>query len=106
MAVAAAVLNDVQRRTLEAVCDTFVPSVDADVDGPVMRAFLARAASDLVVAEQIEALMGQTMPGEQIRGFADLLDGLAQHDFASLPLAVRTRYPSGLGESRQAFSQG
>ncbi len=90
MAVLTAVLSGVQRKTLEAVCDTVVPSVRSDDDDPVMRAFLARSASDLGVARQIEALMG-TMPPEQVQGYADLLDGLAQHDFANLPLEARTQ---------------
>jgi hypothetical protein len=55
VAIATTVLNELQRRTLEAVCDTVVPSVQSDLDDPVMRGFLGRAASDLGVAEQIEA---------------------------------------------------
>ena len=91
MAVLASVFSEVQRRTLQAVSDTFVPSVPPDGDDPVMSAFLERSASDLGVAAQIEALMGQAMAEEQIQGFAALLDGLAQHDFANLPLEVRTQ---------------
>jgi hypothetical protein len=61
MAVAAGVLNETQRRTLEAVCDTYAPSVEVD-DDPT--GFFARAASDLGLAGQIEGLMGQAMvPG-------------------------------------------
>jgi choline dehydrogenase-like flavoprotein len=92
-------LNEVQRRTLEAVCDTIVPSVQSDGEDQAMREFLARSASDLGVSEQIEALMAQAMPEEQIQGFAALLDGLAQHDFASLPLAIRTRLLHGVAAS-------
>jgi choline dehydrogenase-like flavoprotein len=55
-----------------------------------MRDFLARPASELGVAEQIEGLMSQ-MPEEQVQGFGELLDGLAQHDFATQPLDVRTQ---------------
>jgi choline dehydrogenase-like flavoprotein len=92
MTVMAAVLHDVQRQTLEAVCDTVVPSVAPDPeDDTTLAAYLARSASELAVAEQIEGLMGQAMPPEQIQGFADLLDGLAQHDFAQLPLEARTQ---------------
>jgi choline dehydrogenase-like flavoprotein len=91
MAVAAGVLSETQRRTLEAVCDTFVPGVEADDPDDVLRAYLARPASQLGVASQLEGLMAQAMIPEEIRGFADLLDALAGHDFASLPLAVRTQ---------------
>jgi choline dehydrogenase-like flavoprotein len=90
VAVTASVLSEVQRQTLEAVCDTVVPAVQSDVEDPVLRDFLGRAASELGVAEQIEGLIGQ-MPPEQMQGFADLLDGLAQSDLANLPLEARTR---------------
>jgi choline dehydrogenase-like flavoprotein len=90
VAVIASVLNEVQRRTLEAVCDTVVPAVQSADADPVLRDYLGRSARDLAVAEQIEGLLG-TMAPEQIQGFADLLDGLAQHDFASLPVQLRTQ---------------
>jgi choline dehydrogenase-like flavoprotein len=99
VAVVAAVLSEVQRRTLEAVCDTVVPSVQSEHDVPAMREFLDRSAGDLRVAEQIEGLMGQAMAEEQLQGFADLLDGLAQHDFANLPLQVRTQILHEVGAS-------
>jgi len=90
VAVLASVLEDTQRGTLRAVCDTFVPSVEASDEDP-LRGFLARSASDLGVSEQIEGLMGQAMAPEQIQGFAELLDALAEHDFAQLPLQARTQ---------------
>jgi choline dehydrogenase-like flavoprotein len=99
MAVATAVLTDTQRRTLEAVCDTVAPSVPSDEPDPTMREFLARAASDLGIAEQIEGLMAQAMPPEQIEGFAELLEGLAAHDFASLALEARTQILHDLAAS-------
>ena len=91
MALATAVLSDVQRETLSAVCDTCVPSVDDASADPVMKAFLARSAGELAVAEQIEGLMAQAMPEEQIQGFAALLDSLAAQSFADLPLDARTQ---------------
>jgi len=87
----AAVLSEVQRRTLEAVCDTIVPAVQASDEDPVLADFLARGAGEMQIAGQVEALMGQAMNAEQIQGFADLLDGLAQYDFASLPIEARTK---------------
>src|SRR5207253_7436119 len=91
MAVSTAILSEVQRRTLGAVCDTFVPSIDSGSDDQTMREYLARSASDLGVSEQLQALMGESMVPEEIQGFAELLDGLAEHDFAHLPLDARTQ---------------
>jgi choline dehydrogenase-like flavoprotein len=91
MAVMAGVLDETRRRTLEALCDTIVPPVDYDGDDETLRAFMARAASDMGVAAQIEGLMAQAMLPEEIEGFGQLLDGLAQADFAGLPLEVRTQ---------------
>jgi choline dehydrogenase-like flavoprotein len=85
------VLTEAQRRTLESVCDTVVPGVQTDEHDPVLRDYLARAASDLGVAEQFEGLMAQAMVAEEVQGFAELLDGLAAHDFAALPLDARTQ---------------
>ncbi len=91
MAVLASVLDDTQRRTLEAVCETFVPPVETGEADPVLREFLARGAGALGVAAQIEGLMGQAMSPEQVAGFAALLDALAGNDFATLPLEARTQ---------------
>ena len=99
MAVMAGVLSETQRRTLEAVCDTFVPSLDSDGDDAVQREFLARAASDLDVAGKIEDLMAQAMTPEQIGGVAELLDALAGHEFADQPLEARTQIVHGTVES-------
>lgn len=100
MAVLTAVLSDTQRSTLESLCDTFVPAVAAgEADDPVTAAYLGRAASELRVAEQIEGLMAQAMPPEQIEGFAQLLDGFAQQDFANQPLDVRTQIVHGVAAS-------
>src|SRR5215210_536227 len=91
MAVAAGVLSDTRRRTLEAVCDTFAPQVEVDDQDPVLREFYARSASDMGIAPEIEGLMAQAMMPEEIEAFGELLDGLAEHDFASLPLEARTQ---------------
>ena len=40
MAVAQSVLSETQRETLEALCDTFVPSVDTDTHDPVEQEFM------------------------------------------------------------------
>ncbi|MGH2950548.1 MAG: FAD-dependent oxidoreductase [Solirubrobacterales bacterium] len=90
MAVAQAVLDETRRATLEALCDTFVPAVEADADDPVGREFMARAASELEVAAQIEGLMADAMVAEEIEAVGSLLDALAGEGFASMRLAERT----------------
>ena len=50
MAVLASVLNDTQRRTLEAVCDTVVPSVPTDEADATLREFLARSAAAIAAS--------------------------------------------------------
>src|SRR5665809_89762 len=91
MAVMATVLTASQRGTLAAVCDTYVPSIDADTHDPVERDFLGRAATDMGIPAQIEAMMADSMTPEEIAGFAGLLDALAEHDFAELPVETRTQ---------------
>ena len=46
MAVAAAVFDETQRATLEALCETFVPSIESDSGDPLERDFMARSALD------------------------------------------------------------
>src|SRR3954447_18042611 len=89
MAVMAGVLGETRRRTLEALCDTFVPSVPYDGDDVTMRAYMARSATDMGVPAQIEGLMAQAMLPEEIEGFGLLLDGLG--DFGGMPLETRTQ---------------
>ena len=91
MAVMATVLTDSQRGTLAAVCDTYVPSIDADTHDPIERDFLGRAATDMGIPAQIEAMMADSMTPEEIAGVAGLLDALAEHDFAELPVETRTQ---------------
>jgi choline dehydrogenase-like flavoprotein len=90
VAVAASVLTDVQRDTLAALCDTFVPSVEVDSGDPVEREFLARAASDMEIPAQIEQTFADTLMPEEIEGFAGLLDALAAEGFAAADLDART----------------
>jgi choline dehydrogenase-like flavoprotein len=90
MAVAVGVLSDTRRRTLEAVCDTFAPSIEVDSDDQELCDFYARSASDLGVASQIEGLLAQSMLAEEIEAFGQLLDAFAAHDFASMALQART----------------
>ena len=66
MAVTVGVLGDTRRRTLEALCDTFAPSLESNGDDAAMRDFYARSASDLGVAAQIEDLLAQSILPEEI----------------------------------------
>jgi hypothetical protein len=91
MAVAASVLTDAQRETLEALCDTFVPSLEAEVGDPVEREFLARSASDMEIPARIEQSFADTLLPEEIAQFAGLLDALAGQRFAEAPLDARTQ---------------
>lgn len=91
MAVIAGALSETQRTTLAAVCDTYVPAVKTDDADEILRAFMARSASDMGVPGAIEGLMAQAMMPEEIEAMAALLDGLAQHGFADLPLEARTQ---------------
>jgi choline dehydrogenase-like flavoprotein len=95
MATVQAVLNETQRETLQALCDTFVPSVATDTHDAVEREFMARAASDLGVGEQIEGLMGDVMTPVEIAGFAGLLDALANEGFLGADLETRTQMVHG-----------
>ena len=90
MAVAASVLTDVQRETLAALCDTYVPSVDAQTGDPLERDFMGRAASDLGIPAHIEQAFADTLMPEEIAAFAGLLDALAAEGFASADLETRT----------------
>ena len=95
MAVAAAVFDETQRATLEALCETFVPSVETDSGDPLEREFMARSALDMQVPAQIEGMLAQAMTPEEIAGVAGLLDALAGEDFASLPVEGRTAVVHG-----------
>ena len=99
MAVTVGVLSDTRRRTLEAICDTFAPSIEVDCAEETLRDFHARSASDLGVAAQIEGLLAQSMLPEEIEALGQLLDGFADHDFASLPLEARTELVNGIAAS-------
>ena len=95
MSVVQAALNETQSRTLRAVCDTFVPAVAVDTYDELTRDFMARSASDVGVAEQIEGLMIEVMTPEEIAGFAALLDALDAEGFADADLEARTQTVHG-----------
>jgi choline dehydrogenase-like flavoprotein len=91
MAVTVGVLSDTRRRTLEAVCDTFAPSVQTGDADETLRDYFARSASDLGVPAQIEGLLAQSALPEEIEALGQLLDAFSAQDFAGLPLQARTQ---------------
>lgn len=106
MAVAQAVLNDAQRATLEALCDTFVPRVDADTPDPVERDFMRLAASAMGVPAQIEGLMADVMVPEEIAQVAGLLDALEAEGFNELGVEGRTAFVHALRDQDPEAKHG
>lgn len=102
MTTVEAVLTDRQRATLEALCDTFVPSIEVDTHDAVERAFMARAATDMLVPAQLEELLGQVMLAEELAQFAGLLDALAAEGFLDADLAGRTALIHGFSQDPAA----
>lgn len=90
MAVAVGVLSDTRRHTLEAMCDTFVPSLQLEGAEPPLRDFYARSAGDLGVAAQIEGLLAVSALPEDIEAIGQLLDAFAAQGFADGSLEERT----------------
>jgi choline dehydrogenase-like flavoprotein len=99
MAVTVGVLSDTRRRTLEALCDTFAPSVQLDDDREALRDFYARSASDMDVAAQIEGLLAQTAMPEEIEALGQLLDAFSAQDLAGMSLDDRTELVHGIAAS-------
>ena len=106
MGVAQAILSDGRRAVLEALCDTFIPSLDVQASDPIERDFMARAASDLQVAAQIEDLLAQAMLPEEIEALGGLLDALGAEDFADAPLDARTQIVHGVREQDPQAKHG
>lgn len=78
-------LTDAHLRTLRAVCDTVVPSIehDPDPDG-----FWALRASDVGADMVLGGIFG-TLPDEQLAGTIQLLEGLAAQGFEGASQASR-----------------
>ena len=64
----ATAFNDVQRETLDALCETFVPSVEVDTMDPVEAAFMRRSALDMHLPAQIEGMLAEAMTAEELAG--------------------------------------
>jgi hypothetical protein len=80
-------LSAAHRRTLSAVCDTIVPSIDRE-DDP--HGFWALSAAD-VGADAAFADLLATVPAEQLAGTIALLEGLAAQGFDELSRDDRER---------------
>ena len=101
-----AAFDATRRATLEALCDTFVPPLETTSADPVERDFLARGASDLGVAAQIEGLLVQAMLPEEIEAVGGLLDALGAEGFTAAPLEARTAIVHGFRAADPAAKLG
>ena len=91
------VLSEVQRAALEALCDTFAPSLERDEDPT---GFWGRSASDLQVPAVIEEqLAGGLVPEEQLAGLRELLDALAAQGLVDAPQEAREQIVHGFMDS-------
>ena len=90
------VLSEIQRDTLRALCDTFVPSLSVPGD---LTDFYARSASDLGVPEAVEAALGASVPEDQLAGLRGLLDAIAAQGFADAPAPGREAIVQGFMEA-------
>ncbi len=80
---ASELFDDSQRTTLTALCDTWVPSLEAP-GGEDPTGFWARSASDYSVPMAVElALLQSGAPAEQLAGLGGLLDALAAEGMAA-----------------------
>src|SRR5205085_1906269 len=79
-------LNENQRAVLQALCDTFVPSIKVASD-PI--GFWARTASDLGVDCVLVRNLMEDVPPKLYQGLIGLLDELAKKDFVKAPQSQR-----------------
>ncbi len=108
MAVLAPAFDETRSATLAALCETYVPSIEVDGGDPVEREFMARSAADLAVAEQIEAMLSDTLLPEELAAVAGLLDALGAEGFSELPVEARTQVVHGFRadpEAKQGLDQ-
>ncbi len=106
MAVVTEVFDATRQATLEALCDTFVPSVSSDSEDPLEREFMARSAADLTVAAQIQGLLAQAMLPEEIEQVGGLLDALEAEGFSAAPVEARTAIVHGFRAADPAAKLG
>ena len=83
-----------QRRTLAAIVDTFVPSVARD-DDPT--GFYATSGSDVGADAAVEQYLLAHLPAEQLTGLRQLIDTAALVGMKNQPQAVREVIIANLG---------
>jgi len=92
-------LNEVRIETLNAVCDTVVPSLEREGDD---NGFWARSARDVGANEAVAKAIGQ-MPAADQEGLDELLDLLALQGFNGLSQASREQVLTNMSlASREA----
>ncbi len=79
-------LNEVQRVVLHALCDTFVPSIQAE-DDPT--GFWARSASDMGVPQVLAQFLINDAPEDLRTPLLQMLNDLAAKDFANADQGAR-----------------
>lgn len=87
------VLSEIQRDTLTALADTFVPSI-AREDDPT--GFWGRSASDMGLPAVMEDMLGQTATEEDLAGIRALLDALHGMGLAGMPQVMREMTLNGM----------
>jgi len=90
-----------QRATLRALCDTFIPGLEAPDGDEGAAEFWERAASHMGVAEGVEVgLFGAALPQEIVAGLRGLLDALAANGMAAeAPQAAREQIVNGFSDT-------
>ncbi len=106
MAVLAPAFDETQQATLTALCETFVPPVEAEGGDSVEQAFMGRSAADLDVPAQVEAMLSDALLPEELAGVAGLLDALSAQGFSALPIEVRTQVIHGFRDADPQAKQG
>src|SRR5580765_1498636 len=98
----AAGLGEARRDALRAFCDTIVPSIEhaGDQDG-----FWARKATDLAIDQGVEQILA-TLPPELQAGLGQLLDALAEQQFAHLSQLSREQVLKNVTMADQDAAQG
>ena len=111
MAITVGVLSDTRRRTLEALCDTFAPALEAPEGDEQTRAFYERARVAISAwPRRSSALLAQTAMPEDIEAFGQLLDAFVAQDCRE-PLArgahgaACTRSPRSSPEAKLGVRQ-
>ena len=92
----AAVFTDVQRETLDALCETFVPAVEVDTLDPVESAFMRRSALEMHLPAQIEGMLAEVMTADELEAVGGLLHALDEQGIAEAPIEVRTQIVQGM----------